>query len=75
VQPEEEAVMLKEFNHIARQMLFMHGHLTRPEDWAEKPAFDTPESRRSGGSKPAWHRFATALVAIPTSTNVLGQIR
>ena len=27
--------MLKEFNHIARQMLFLHGHLTRPLDWAE----------------------------------------
>ena len=27
--------MLKEFSHIARQMLFLHGHLTRPVDWAE----------------------------------------
>lgn len=33
--------MLKEFNHIARQMLFLHGHLTRPQDWVESKT-ETP---------------------------------
>jgi hypothetical protein len=35
LQAEENAAMLREFNRIAREMLFMHGHLTRPTDWAE----------------------------------------
>jgi len=73
VQPEEEAVMLKEFNHIARQMLFMQGHLTRPQDWTEKAVESAPRGRRS--PRKGWHRFATALVAIPTRLNVLAQIR
>ena len=41
--------MLKEFNHIARQMLFLHGHLIRPADWAENQAADNP----AGGSRAA----------------------
>ena len=65
--------MLKEFNHITRQMLFMHGHLTRPQDWAEKAADPAPHGRRN--PRKGWHRFATALVAIPTRLNVLAQIR
>ena len=64
--------MLKEINEISRQMLFLHGHLTRPEDLTEAPA---QSPRPTGRSKPAWHRFATALVAIPTRAVVLGQIR
>ncbi len=39
--------MLREFNRIAREMLFLHGHLTRPRDWAESaPADATPLARR-----------------------------
>ena len=40
--------MLREFNRIAREMLFLHGHLTRPRDWAE----NAPADRlRSGGTR------------------------
>lgn len=68
--------MLKEINKIAREMLFLQGHLTRPEDFAQTSArTPRPSDRSSGRARPAWHRFATALAAIPTSTNVLGQIR
>ncbi len=59
--------MLKEFNHIARQMLFLHGHLTRPQDWTEsKTGEPTTGGRRA--SQPAAKRvrkrsFRTAAAA------------
>lgn len=75
--------MLKEFNHIARQMLFLHGHLTRPPDWAENAAAEAA----TGGGKtvrraPRAHsralRLATACIAcgvVTPSRFVSGQIR
>jgi hypothetical protein len=69
-QAEEHAAMLKEFNRIAREMLFMHGHLTRPADWAESAdpgrgqAVGTPRPKRGKG-----RRFAMAAAAcgiVPT---------
>lgn len=30
--------MLKELSHIARGMMFLHGHFTRPEDLSEAQA-------------------------------------
>jgi hypothetical protein len=80
MQAEEDTVMLKEFNHIARQMLFLHGHLTRPLDWAEnagaeargKPAKPTP------GARSRALRLATACIAcgiVTPSRFVAGQIR
>ena len=39
--------MLKEFNHIARQMLFLHGHLTRPLDWAENASTEAATTTKA----------------------------
>ena len=38
--------MLKEFNRLAREMLFLHGHLVRPADWAQNSAADAPQGGR-----------------------------
>lgn len=75
--------MLKEFNHIARQMLFLHGHLTRPRDWAENPSADRSAGGRvAGKTRPSARsralRFAAACVACGIVTPqrlVSGQIR
>jgi hypothetical protein len=71
--------MLKEFNHIARQMLFLHGHLTRPADWAEN---DAGASAPHGGlirkKRARALRLAAACVACGVVTPmrfVSGQIR
>jgi hypothetical protein len=77
VQAEEDTVMLKEFNHIARQMLFLHGHLVRPSDWAEN---DVRESRPSKGStsKQRALRLAAACLScgiVTPARFVSGQIR
>ena len=74
--------MLKEFNHIARQMLFLHGHLTRPRDWAE----NQPEAPDAGGRRVAPpvarkvrpRPLATAAAAygiVTPARLILGQIR
>jgi hypothetical protein len=59
--------MLKEFNHIARQMLFLHGHLTRPRDWAEnkveEPAKGGHRVARQAVKKARPRRFANAAAA------------
>jgi hypothetical protein len=68
--------MLKEFNHIARQMLFLHGHLTRPVDWAENAKGEVAQRPRGARSRAV--RLAAACVAcgIVTPTRfVSGQIR
>jgi hypothetical protein len=60
--------MLNQFNHIARQMLFLHGHLTRPLDWAENQKSEHevggagPAKRRPGARSRAL-RLAQACVA------------
>jgi hypothetical protein len=75
--------MLKQFSHIARQMLFLHGHLTRPADWAETPA---PEHSAGGsrtdkpvrGARSRALRLAAACVTCGIGTPlrfVSGQIR
>ena len=72
--------MLKEFNHITRQMLFLHGHLTRPLDWAE----NTKAEAATGGGKTVKRarsramRLATACIAcgiVTPNRFVSGQIR
>lgn len=73
--------MLKEFNHIARQMLFLHGHLTRPLDWAENASTEAA----TGGGKTVGRapgaralRIATACIAcgiVTPNRFVSGQIR
>ena len=68
--------MLKEFNHIARQMLFLHGHLTRPVDWAENAKAEAPQRPRGARSRAV--RLAAACVACGMVTPmrfVSGQIR
>jgi hypothetical protein len=72
--------MLNEFNRIARQMLFLHGHLVRPGDWAE-----TPAKQASSGhpviAKPTRkrvHRLAVACATsglVTTTRLIVGQLR
>jgi hypothetical protein len=71
--------MLKEFNHIARQMLFLHGHLVRPADFAENaPEARAKRARPLSKQRARAMRLAAACVAcgIVTPTRfVHGQIR
>jgi hypothetical protein len=55
--------MLREFNHIARQMLFLHGHLTRPADWAETRAEGPSPGGRPAPKRSEQTRRAHGLVA------------
>lgn len=79
LQAEEDIAMLKEFNHIARQMLFLHGHLVRPSDWAENaPEPRAKKARPLAKQRARAMRLAAACVAcgIVTPTRfVSGQIR
>jgi hypothetical protein len=79
VQAEEDTAMLKEFNHIARQMLFLHGHLTRPADWAENDAgASAPQGGLIRKKRARALRLAAACVACGVVTPmrfVSGQIR
>ena len=79
VQAEENAVMLREFNRIAREMLFLHGHLTRPRDWAESAPVDATPPARSERvpSKKRRTSFRTAAAACGAVVPrlIVGQIR
>ena len=75
--------MLREFNRIAREMLFLHGHLTRPRDWAENaPADAAPGAGRgqrdSTKKRSSRRQFAGAAAAtgiVTTTRLVVGQFR
>jgi hypothetical protein len=75
--------MLKEFNRIARQMLFLHGHLTRPVDWAENAKGEAAAgggktAKRAPGARSRAVRLATACIAcgiVTPNRFVSGQIR
>jgi hypothetical protein len=75
--------MLNEFNRIAREMLFLHGHLTRPQDWAQNAAPDRNPSGRGVEAKAATRRSRTrglakaaAACGIVTPTRlIVGQFR
>lgn len=71
--------MLREFNRIAREMLFLHGHLTRPRDWAESaPADAAPPARRervSSKKRSASLRTAAAACGVVVPRLVVGQFR
>lgn len=72
--------MLKEFNRIARQMLFLHGHLVRPSDWAESPADQTSSGHRAVAKRPRKraHPFAVAAATsglVTTTRLIVGQLR
>ena len=71
--------MLREINRIARQMLFLQGHLTRPQDFAGSPgAGRKPEPRSDVRKSPRSRalRLATACLACATPMRyVTGQIR
>ena len=55
--------MLREFNHIARQMLFLHGHLTRPGDWAENQLPERSETGHRAAKKARIARLRGARLA------------
>lgn len=74
--------MLREFNRLAREMLFLHGHLTRPSDWAESPATEATSGGLRAEKRPAKrsraHRLAMAAAACGIVTPmrfITGQIR
>ena len=66
--------MLKELSHIARSMMFLHGHLTRPQDWAETPEpapaagkkapAPSPKLRRPSGGKVGGRKIAAAFTGL-----------
>jgi hypothetical protein len=74
--------MLRQFNRLAREMLFLHGHLTRPADWAQSAAPDTTGGGRriekSAVKRSRGRRFATIAAACAVVTPlrfVSGQLR
>ena len=75
--------MLREFNRIAREMLFLHGHLTRPRDWAETAPVDATPGARSGErdstkKRSSRRRFVAAAAAtgiVTTTRLIVGQFR
>lgn len=75
--------MLKEINRIAREMLFLHGHLTRPGDWAQdKAAAPAPRGRKiesAAPKRPRPRRLATIAAAcceiVTPNRLIVGQIR
>jgi hypothetical protein len=71
--------MLKELSHIARQMLFLHGHLVRPADWAEHvPEPRAKRVRQLSKQRARAMRLAAACVAcgiVTPARFVHGQIR
>ena len=75
--------MLREFNRIAREMLFLHGHLTRPRDWAENAPADLNPGSGHGERKPARkrsvpRRFAATAAAcgvVVPGRLIFGQFR
>ena len=79
LQAEEDIAMLKEFNHIARQMLFLHGHLVRPTDWAENASeARAKRARPIGRQRARAMRLAAACLScgiVTPSRFVHGQIR
>ncbi len=73
--------MLKEFNRIAREMLFVQGHLTRPQDWAVAADTHPTGSGRRDEKKPTKRRrepryAAASTFALVTPLRfVIGQLR
>lgn len=53
--------MLKELSQIARGMMFLHGHFTRPEDLAEKQAPATAAAQKVPVKVPAPRRLAARV--------------
>ncbi len=69
--------MLKEISRIAREMLFMQGHLTRPLDWADHDRADAPATPAKPVRRKRTQR-ALALAAACCATSprlIVGQIR
>jgi hypothetical protein len=71
VQAEEYVAMLNEFSRLAREMLFMHGHLTRPADWAQTSAETAPQGGRRVENRPAKRSRAYRLAAVAAACCVV----
>lgn len=67
--------MLKEFGRIAREMLFLHGHLARPQDLE----FAAPETAAAAGQeaspKPAKPDLSKLCLTAFAAGRVVAQIR
>jgi hypothetical protein len=75
VQAEEYVAMLKEFNRLAREMLFLHGHLIRPADWAQNSAADAPQGGRRVENRPAKRSRAYRLATVAAAYCVVSPAR
>jgi hypothetical protein len=69
--------MLKEFNDIARGMLFLHGHVVRPADVASSENAPAPrrDSRRRPSRTARWVVACVHGFAGTPARFVTGQIR
>jgi hypothetical protein len=70
VTPEESA-MLKEFDRIAKGMLFLHGHVVRPDE-PETNAVRTPPKR---GKPVNLSKVAVVCLATPAVRLIMAQLR
>ena len=59
--------MLKEFGQIARGMMFLHGHFTHPEDFADSRSDPATPAIRKRPKAPFRLRAARALLAFATA--------
>ena len=67
--------MLREFNRLAREMLFLHGHLTRPGDWAESPATEATPGGHRVEKRPAERSRARRLAMAAAACGIVTPIR
>jgi hypothetical protein len=67
--------MLREFNRLAREMLFLHGHLTRPGDWAESPAAEATSGGHRVEKRPAKRSRARRLAVAAAACGIVTPIR
>ncbi|MGH8172074.1 MAG: hypothetical protein ACREPX_02935 [Rhodanobacteraceae bacterium] len=59
--------MLKEFGQIARGMMFLHGHFTRPEDVVDSVSAPAKPAAPKPSKGPMRLRVARALLAFATA--------
>ena len=67
--------MLREFNRLAREMLFLHGHLTRPSDWVQSPATDATPGGLHVTKRPAKRSRARRLAMAAAACGMVTPIR
>jgi hypothetical protein len=64
--------MLKEFDRIAKGMLFLHGHVVRPDEPETEVAKASPPKR---GKTMSVSKVAAVCLATPTVRLIMAQLR